>query len=288
MIVINNEKIRSIGVIYDVNFDDGFLHQYFGRVLNGMQAVFLENNCEMTFLGRSLSHYIDFYDICRGHNFDGVAIIEVNFKRTDIHNLIESEIPTVSLDYILDDAHDAIMSDNKVGMKSLVQYIIFRGHKKIALIYGQGDNMYVSEDRILAFKETMEENNIEVPDEYIVEGLFHDVEMNSEATSNLLSLDVPPTCIMYPDDIAALGGIREIAKRNMKVGQDISITGYDGIDIVSMLTPPLTTYRQDAEKSGKLLAEHLLARMDGKPMIESHSFVRGKLIEGGTVATIST
>ena len=57
-----------------------------------------------------------------------------------------------------------------------------------------------------------------------------------------------PTCILAPDDFAALGVIRAIRRRGLRVPEDISVAGYDGISISQTLVPKLTTVRQNSEK----------------------------------------
>ena len=94
----------------------------------------------------------------------------------------------------------------------------------------------------------------------------------------------PPTCIFYPDDYAALGGIRELASHGYKPGTDISIVGYDGIKLTSMMIPPLTTYEQDGETIGRTMAEALLSKIeDPDNYAPKKEMVTGRLIKGGTV-----
>ena len=59
--------------------------------------------------------------------------------------------------------------------------------------------------------------------------------MQQIATSELLDLKDPPTCILYPDDFSALGGINEIHERGLRIPDDISIAGYDGLTFARIL-----------------------------------------------------
>ena len=63
----------------------------------------------------------------------------------------------------------------------------------------------------------------------------------------LLKLKEPPTCILYPDDFAALGGMNAVRAKGLTIGKDISIAGYDGIRLGRHLEPKLTTIRQDTQ-----------------------------------------
>jgi len=221
----------------------------------------------------------------KGRNFDGVAILSADFNKPGVQTLVQSEIPTVTLDYFYDNNHTSIMSDNEKGMTELVDFIIQNGHTRIAMIHGE--NTLVTQERINVFKSICKKHGIETPDEYFAEALYHEPITSAEATNVLLDLENPPTCIIYPDDYSALGGIREINSRHLTVGQDISIVGYDGIMLTSMMFPPLTTYEQDGEQIGMKMAEALISNIEsGDAYVSTQIMVTGRLLKGGTVAKI--
>ena len=87
---------------------------------------------------------------------------------------------------------------NPKPMKELTEYVISKGHKRIAMIHGE--QTLVTQERMNIFKQTCKEHNIEIPDEYFAEGLYHDPITSTEATTVLLDLPNPPTCIFYPED----------------------------------------------------------------------------------------
>ena len=150
-----------------------------------------------------------------------------------------------------------------------------------------GEKTWVSEQRVQAFKAVCKKHGIESPSDYFAEGLYHDPVTSSAATEVFISLDEPPTCIFYPDDYAALGGIRELASHGYTPGKDISIVGYDGIKLTSMMIPPLTTYEQDGETIGRTMAEALLSKIeDPDNYAPKKEVVTGRIIHGGTVVKL--
>ena len=86
----------------------------------------------------------------------------------------------------------------------------------------------------------------------VIGGRYHSPEIAGEITAKLLDLSDPPTAIMYPDDFSYLGGVAEIRNRGLSVPEDISVTGYDGINLASVVQPALATWRQNAEEIGRL------------------------------------
>ena len=108
------------------------------------------------------------------------------------------------------------------------------------------------------------------------------------ATARLLDLPEPPTCILYPDDISYIGGMNEIERRGLSIPGDISVMGYDGIDVSQMFHPRLTTLKQDADRMGALAAEELVKTVEeGRRYIPGRILVPGQLLAGETVRKLT-
>lgn len=282
---LRTNRTYDIGVIFEDKTGAGFQHQYFATIISGIQKVAFQKGYEMTFVGGDSTKNYDYYSHALARNYDGLAILSCDFTSSGITGLVKSEIPTVSLDYFYDLDHAAVMSDYSAGINELLEYVISMGHKKIAMIHGE--KTWVTDERIQAFNKVCKAHGIDVPAEYFAEGLYHDPVTSSAATEVFLSLPEPPTCIFYPDDYAALGGIRELTSRGLKPGKDISIVGYDGIALTSMMIPPLTTYEQNGETIGRVMAEALINKIENPENFEpKKEMITGRLIKGGTVVKL--
>ena len=282
---LRTNRTYDIGVIFEDKTGAGFQHQYFATVISGIQKIAQERGYEMTFMGGSNKQNFDYCTHARSRNYDGIAILSCDFNSDQIKKLVQSEIPTVTLDYFYDSKHTAIMSDYENGVDELLEYAIAQGHTKIAMIHGE--DTLVTRQRINSFNRICKKHNISTPPEYFAQGLYHDPITSAEATNVLLSLPNPPTCIFYPDDYAALGGIRELNSRGLKPGKDISIVGYDGIMLTSMMIPPLTTYEQPGLQIGEMMAEHLIANIEKSDEYKPKKvLVNGRLLKGGTIVKI--
>ena len=282
---LRTNRTYDIGVIFEDKTGAGFQHQYFATIISGLQKVAFKKGYEMTFVGGDSTKNYDYYSHALARNYDGLAILSCDFTSSGITGLVKSEIPTVSLDYFYDLDHAAVMSDYTAGINELLEYVISMGHKKIAMIHGE--KTWVTDERIQAFNKVCKAHGIDVPTEYFAEGLYHDPVTSSAATEVFLSLPEPPTCIFYPDDYAALGGIRELTSRGLTPGKDISIVGYDGIALTSMMIPPLTTYEQNGETIGRVMAEALINKIENPENFEpKKEMITGRLIKGGTVVKL--
>ena len=282
---LRTNRTYDIGVIFEDKTGAGFQHQYFATIISGIQKIAFQKGYEMTFVGGDSTKNYDYYSHALARNYDGLAILSCDFTSSGITGLVKSEIPTVTLDYFYDINHAAVMSDYSAGINELLEYVISMGHKKIAMIHGE--KTWVTDERIQAFNKVCKAHGIDVPAEYFAEGLYHDPVTSSAATEVFLSLPEPPTCIFYPDDYAALGGIRELTSRGLTPGKDISIVGYDGIALTSMMIPPLTTYEQNGETIGRVMAEALINKIENPENFEpKKEMITGRLIKGGTVVKL--
>ena len=282
---LRTNRTYDIGVIFEDKTGAGFQHQYFATIISGIQKVAFQKGYEMTFVGGDSTKNYDYYSHALARNYDGLAILSCDFTSSGITGLVKSEIPTVTLDYFYDLDHAAVMSDYSAGINELLEYVISMGHKKIAMIHGE--KTWVTDERIQAFNKVCKAHGIDVPAEYFAEGLYHDPVTSSAATEVFLSLPEPPTCIFYPDDYATLGGIRELTSRGLTPGKDISIVGYDGIALTSMMIPPLTTYEQNGETIGRVMAEALINKIENPENFEpKKEMITGRLIKGGTVVKL--
>lgn len=285
---LRTNRTYDLGIIFEDKTGAGFQHQYFAKIISGFQNIAQNKGYVMTFMTYTGKNKNDYYNHAKARNFDGVAVLSADYMKEGIRTLVESEIPTITLDYSYGKNHISIMSDNKSGMAELTEYVIQNGHKKIALIHGE--DTLVTKERKDIFLQVCNEHGISVPSTYFAQALYHDPITSQEATNILLNLKDPPTCILYPDDYSALGGIRELNSRHLKPGKDVSIAGYDGIMLTSLMIPPLTTYEQDGEKIGRSMAELLIKTIEENSSSEQIDTepvkISGRLLKGGTVINI--
>ena len=181
----------------------------------------------------------------------------------------------------------AVLSDNMNGLASLVKYVYSRGHRRIAYIHG--GSTAVTESRLTGFYRACEELNLRVPKEYILSCEYHEPISCYAATKRVLTLPVRPTCVLFSDDYSYIGGLNAITDAGLRVPDDISVVGYDGIHLAKMLSPRLTTWQQNTEDLGRIAASRLIEKIEHPLTTPSeHIVVKGRLLEGETVADLNT
>lgn len=272
----------SIGVLFVDETRSGLTHEYFSCVLNSLKEEAERNGFDVTFISRNIGKTkMSYLEHCKYRNCDGVVIASVDFNDPSVNELLKSDIPVVTIDYVFDNC-SAVLSDNAQSMRDLVKHIYGKGHRKIALIHGE--DTAVTRFRLAGFHKTCEELGLVIPDEYVRKATYHDPRASGLATRELLALKNLPTCIMYPDDFSFIGGMNELERHGLTVPKDISVTGYDGIYLSQVLRPKLTTLKQDSQRIGREAARLLVeAIRSPKTYIPHREVIPGVVWEGDTV-----
>jgi len=245
-----------------------------------------QNGFDITFINADKSRSsMTYLDHCIYRGFDGVVIACVDFFDPEVEELVKSNLPVVTIDHIFNN-RVAIISDNVKGMRDLVTYVYNKGHRKIAYVHGY--ESAVTSSRLTSFYRTMEDFGVDVPDEYVITSAYRDTEGAFNATNELLDLPNPPTCILYPDDFAAFGALSAIRQRGLNVPEDISIAGYDGIEIGKRISPVMTTLDQDTDRIGRTAASKLIDLINNpKSTLIEQVIIEGYLAEGESVRDLN-
>ena len=283
--LLKTNRSNNIGVLFIDEMQSGLTHEYFSAVLNSLKVEAEHLGFDITFISQNLGNItMSYYEHAKYRNCDGVVIACVDFYDPAIIELINSDIPTVTIDHIFNES-SAILSDNLNGARDLARYIGEQGHRKIAYIHGEDTT--VTQKRLAGFYKACKELGIKIPDEYIKQARYHDPKSSAMATRELLDLPDPPTCIMYPDDFSFIGGMNEIEHHGLSIPGDISVAGYDGIYLSQVLRPKLTTYRQDTEALGREAAQQIISQIeDKKTFVPKQIWIKGDLLIGDSIRKI--
>ena len=283
---LKTNRTYNLGVLFVDEAQSGLTHEYFANVLDSFKVEAEKNGYDITFINKHMGHKtMSFYEHSKYRGVDGVVIACIDFLNSDVIELIHGEIPVVTIDHVFDN-RTAIVSDNIKGMKDLITYIYEMGHRNIAYIHGADSS--VTQNRVGSFYRTLGELGIDVSDEYVKNGIYHDPVTTAKLTKELLELKDRPTCIIFPDDFSCIGGINAIKEQGLRIPEDISVAGYDGILLSQVLDPKLTTLQQDTKLLGSRAAEKLISLVENpKASIIERVVVEGKVLKGETVGNLN-
>ena len=171
--------------------------------------------------------------------------------------------------------------------KTYLEQVKHRQYDGIVIACINYNDSEVTSIRLQSFREACAEIGAEIPEEYIKKSEYRDMKKAIYQTEQLLRLDNPPSCILYSDDFAAIGGINILRARGLEIPEDISVTGYDGINILSQYEPRLTTVRQNTTKIGQIAAEKLMEYIENPQQTAKETIiVETELEKGRTVGRV--
>ncbi|MEM7446316.1 MAG: LacI family DNA-binding transcriptional regulator [Pseudomonadota bacterium] len=155
-----------------------------------------------------------------------------------------------------------ISSDNAEGARLAIGHLYALGHRKIAHITGPSGNVLTTarRDGMVAERARL---GLPAPPQWIIRGDFS-LESGHEAAKRILGMDERPTAVFCSADMVAFGLIAGLLAGGLRVPEDVSVVGFDDIEMSAYYVPALTTIRQDRRLLGRRSAEVLLDRLSQK------------------------
>jgi len=194
---------------------------------------------------------------------DGIIVTSSRVGALYLPLLKELEVPIVLVnDQYPGEFVHSVMIANREGTRAATEHLIGLGHRRIAYL---GDrNGYQSDaERFGGYKEALAAAGIAFAPELAVEGDSRP-EAAIAAMDALLQLKHSPTAVVCYNDMTALGAMRAIRARGLRVPEDVSVTGFDDLFFAAYLTPALTTVRQPMRRMGQMAMENLFKLMSGQ------------------------
>lgn len=269
---------RRIGVITPF-----FTAPSFVQRLRGIAAALANENYELVI------YTVDSNDRLRGYlhtlpltgNLDGLVIISLPIKDADVTRLLEHQLPTILIEY----PHSLLNSveiDDIAGGKMATQYLIRKGHSRIAFL-GDTDlpeySIHPVSLRFQGFRKALSEAKISVPEEYVRLAPYTQ-EQAIQVAQELLNLPNPPTAVFAATDFQALGVVKATRRLGIKVPEDLAIIGFDDLDMAEF--EDLTTVRQHLDESGRVAIEILLPHISDNSRPVQHLQLPLTIIERAT------
>lgn len=195
-----------------------------------------------------------------GGRVDGVIIFEEEqISDKDIVRMEKNKIKAVFLDRILsNDSMGSIVFDSYVAGYEATKYLINLGHKRIAYLSGV-DSMFDSVQRRDGYLAALDEYQLPIDPDYIIQGYFEE-EGSYNAVKSLIKRfpDHMPDAFLAGNDLSAIGCIRALQSEGYHVPKEVSVVGFDDIDIAQYFKPSLTTVRNPIKKQAIMVIEHLI------------------------------
>ncbi|EHK2363525.1 TPA: LacI family DNA-binding transcriptional regulator [Clostridium perfringens] len=210
--------------------------------------------------------------ICLGGNF--LNINDESFQFLDIPVVLTS-VNTLSKES--KSKFSSIGIDNVLAAKASIQYLIDKGHRNIVILLGEKNDVGISGLRLEGYKKALEENNIPYSEENVFIGDY-DYSGAYRVTKEIINNRKDITAIFSISDIMAVGAAKSVIDQGLQVGEDISIMGFDGMDISKYYNPGITTVKQPKKNMANNSIDLLLALL-AKKEEHKHIIFETKIIE---------
>ena len=170
-------------------------------------------------------------------------------------------VPMILVDaYAIDDVYDAVVSDNVKGAYQAVTYLIQQGHRHIAFVGSHPDTSYPSiRERQIGYQQALAAAHI--AESYCANCHIIDAEEIAQATTALIEANPHITAIFAANDETAVTVMETLRSLGRHIPDDISIVGFDDIDLASRVSPPLTTMQVDKAEMGRMAVQLLINRV---------------------------
>jgi LacI family transcriptional regulator len=273
-------KSETLG--YVMPWQDGQVGESFlSELMAGMAKSLVGYGWDLTVLvPHSVEEELELFQrIARTRHISGLVISRTYSDDRRFQVLRDLQIPFVSHGRSNDSSASAWLDvDNELAFAEMAAHLAGLGHQRIAHI--AGPEVYnFARQRISGWRRGLCDAGLE-PQESWLEMSDLSFEGGKAAMLRLLRLDALPTAVCCVSDVVAIGAMRAIREAGLVPGREISLVGYDGLEMGAWIEPPLTTMRQSA---GRRLAEMLISLVEGstKPS-DNQELVRASLVRRGT------
>ncbi len=189
------------------------------------------------------------------------------------------ELPYVMIDYPGNRPVEnvpTITVTNRKGFLDATRYLLALGHKRIGFITGLME-MASAQERLQGYKDALSEVGLPFDPALVMQGDWTQ-RGGFEQCRKLLQLSPRPTAILASDDISAFGAMDAIKDAGLRVGEDLSVVGFDDIPMASQVHPALTTVRQPMAQLGEAGVDLLVALLRGQAPSRLHHEYSTELI----------
>ncbi len=207
-------------------------------------------------------------------NVDGIIMVPSCLDDSKLIKGLQVDKPIVLIDRSLEGNNfDVVLTDNINGSYDAVEQLIYRGHNRIGIICGPEEH-YTAIERLTGYNRVHKDYGLVIDEELIRFGNYQ-VEGGYEEFIELMKLKFPPTAIFVTNYEMTLGTIMGINEMNIKIPDELSLIGYDNLQLAKIVKPSLSIVTQPMEKIGQTAANLILKRLN-KDMTNFPSIYRLK------------
>lgn len=282
---LRNQETRVIGYSQQAHVDQE--NVIYSTFLQQISIQLEETNRYILFFNEKSEDDLETYEkLIASQRVDGFILSYTRQNDVRFHYLVDQNVPFVVFGRSLTPA-DAkthwVDVDNELGMYSVTQHLLERGHRRIGII-GWEEGSWVSGLRVQGYQRALAEAGIPY-DPALLARTEDSAAQGHECARSLMQLADPPTAICATSDILAAGVLRYIQENGLRV----AVTGYDDHPISRLTNPALTTVHQPLAQVAQKIAELMIDQLDNKNIRQrSYMFAPELIVRESSDFSIST
>lgn len=252
------KRSNTVGVVYEVEY--GLKNLFFSGVLESFRKNVECKGYDILLLSHNTDSGLDYLRHCNSKNVDAVLVVSGGDNQEAINKLKSSSLAVITLDPTFKESN-SIFSDSYNSIKRSCKYLFELGHKKIAFINGSYTN-FIGNERLKAYLDFMKEKGLDPIVNQEISNESYSYEEGYQNMKRIFEVHGLPEAVCSVSDLMAIGAIHYLNSHGFSVPQDVSVIGFDDIQVCEIITPKLTTVRQNYEAFGKLACDTLLGMID--------------------------
>jgi LacI family transcriptional regulator len=215
---------------------------------------------------------------------DGLILIPPVETDPVLHQLARSGVPVVLVDRVLSTGPDvdSVVVDNRLGAQLAAEHLLSLGHTEIAVISGPLSS-FPGRERHEAFLQSLADAGQPVRPEHVRVSDFR-VEGGYTSMAGLLDEQIPPTAVFCANNLMSIGALRLLRDRAVPIPDEVSLVGFDDVDLSELLNPPLTVIDRPTFALGSSAAELLRSRLATPDREQQHLTLPVELVVRGSTA----
>ncbi len=276
-----NESMQIACITHNIT------NPFYSEIIVGLENVLFKRGYTLSLYTSNFTEK-DYLRTVGESMFDGLIVLSpVELSRITEINKLQGTIPfAVYWDFMNASTVPGVTLDLRLAMKQATQFLLKRGHHKIAFL-GHETRRKEENPRFLGYLEAYREYNLPMQDDLILTtaSWADSPQFGYEKITSVLKDNVSFTALVASNDLLAIGAMRALYESGLRVPDDVSVIGFDDLDIARFVTPSLTTIRMPKRQIGEELGRLLLQEIDGSRATKS-VILHSELIERETVRSL--
>ncbi|MFA1819453.1 LacI family DNA-binding transcriptional regulator [Virgibacillus oceani] len=241
-----------------------FSNPYYSEIINGIEDYSIANdyNILLCETDSNPQREIIFLNMVKNKLADGIISMNPTVDLEKLKALNENHSIIMCSDYYEDVSIPYVAIDNELAAYKAVKHLIKLGNEKIAFI-NFDDNMAYARKRREGYERALNEFNLPIRDEWMCKTDGLDFQDGVQAMRKLLQLEERPTAVFAVSDTIAIGALKELNVKGIKIPEEIAVVGFDNIGFSNMTNPTLSTVSQPKYEMGYKAANMLIESIKG-------------------------